>query len=114
MAAMSPRLWLVLVFALAGAFAPSRADARGAETCAQGFLATATTARPESEPQVAGSQQGFAACGYELASGYPQAAETSAAEESTVADEIANGHAYDKHVTTEGQYGDISPSEFAD
>ena len=70
------RLWLLAIFVYVGAFAPSRADARGAETCAQGFLAMATTARPESEPQVAGLHQGFAACGYELASGYPQGAET--------------------------------------
>jgi hypothetical protein len=73
---MSPRLWLLVILVGVGAFAPSRADARGAETCARGFLATATTARPESEPQVAGLHQGFPACGYESASGYSQAAET--------------------------------------
>jgi hypothetical protein len=76
---MSPRLWLVVILALAGAFAPSRVDARGAETCAQGFLATATTARPQPESQVAGTHQGFAAWGYELASGYSQAAENAGA-----------------------------------
>lgn len=75
---MSPRLWLLVILVGVGAFAPSRADARGAETCARGFLATATTARPESEPQVAGLHQGFPACGYESASGYSQAAETGA------------------------------------
>jgi hypothetical protein len=73
---MSPRLWLLAILALAGALAPSRVDARGVETCAQGFLATATTVRPESEPQVAGTHQGFAACGYESASGYSHAAES--------------------------------------
>jgi hypothetical protein len=73
---MSPRLWLLVILALAGTLAPSRADAGGAETCAQGFFATATTARPESEPQVAGTHQGSVVCGYESASGYSQAAET--------------------------------------
>jgi predicted enzyme related to lactoylglutathione lyase len=72
------RLWLIVVLTLAGALAPSRADARVAETCAQGFFATAMTARQESEPQVAGSHQSFAACGYESASGYSQAAESGA------------------------------------
>jgi filamentous hemagglutinin len=75
---MSPRLWLLVIFAFAGALAPSRADARGAETRAQGFFATAANSRPESAPQVAGSHQGFAACGYEFTSGYSQAAETGA------------------------------------
>jgi hypothetical protein len=69
------RFWLLVILTLVGAFATSRACARGAETCAQGFFATATTACPESEPQVAGTHQGFAACGYESASGYSQAAE---------------------------------------
>ena len=73
------RLWLIVVLTLAGAFAPSRADARVAETCAQGFFATATTERPESAPQVAGMHQRFAACGYRSASGYSQAAESDAA-----------------------------------
>lgn len=73
---MSARLWLLVILVCVGAFAPSRADARGVETCAQGFFATATTACPQSEPQVAGTHQGFAACGYELASGYSQAAES--------------------------------------
>ena len=77
---MSPRLWLLVILVGVGAFAPSRADARGAETCARGFLATATTARPESEPQVAGLHQGFPACGYESASGYSQAAESAGAD----------------------------------
>jgi hypothetical protein len=94
---MSPRLWLLVILALAGAFAPSRADARGAETCAQGFFATATTARPESESQVAGTHQGFAVYGYELASGYSQAAESStttlfrAVNPAEIEDALANG-----------------------
>lgn len=69
------RLWLLVVLACVGAFAPSRACARTAETRIWDFLATATNARPETEPQVAGTHLGFAACGYELASGYSQAAE---------------------------------------
>lgn len=76
---MSPRLWLLVILALAGTFAPSRADARGAETCAQGFLATATAARPQSEAQVAGARQGSVVCGYESASGYSHAGENTAA-----------------------------------
>jgi len=64
---------------LAGAFAPSRAGARMVETRAQNFFATATETRQETAPQVADPHQGNLVCGYELASGYSQAAETTAA-----------------------------------
>lgn len=125
---MSPRLWLLAILALAGALAPSRADAHGVETCAQGFFATATTERPQSESQVAGTHQGSVVCGYESASGYSQAAEEGGTLQSQVlqqqmsgsgsnadiADAIANGHAFDKHVIGEGMNGDIGQSEFAD
>lgn len=36
------------------------------------------------------------------------------ASNADIADAIANGHAFDKHVIDEGMYGDISQSEFAD
>jgi len=61
---------------LAGAFAPSRAGARMVETRAQNFFATATETRQETAPQVADPHQGNLVCGYELASGYSQAAES--------------------------------------
>jgi len=63
---------------LAGAFAPSRAGARMVETRAQNFFATATETRQETAPQVADPHQGNLVCGYELASGYSQAAESAA------------------------------------
>ena len=75
------RLWLLVVLTLAGAFAPSRASARTVETRTWDFFAATTNARPESAPQVADSRLGFEGHGYELAPGYSQAAETTAAAE---------------------------------
>jgi hypothetical protein len=72
------RLWLLVVLTLAGAFAPSRAGARTAETRTGDFFAATANARPESAPQVADSRLGFEGHGYELAPGYSQAAETTA------------------------------------
>lgn len=72
------RLWLFVILACVGAFAPSRACARTAETRTWDFFATATNARPESAPQVADSRRGFEGHGYELASGYAHAAENAA------------------------------------
>jgi hypothetical protein len=72
------RLWLLVVLTLAGALAPSRACAHVAETRTGDFFATATNSHQETESQVADSHQGFAVAGYETASGYPQAAETTA------------------------------------
>lgn len=72
------RLWLLVVLALAGAFAPSRAGARVAETRTWDFFAANANVRPESAPQVADSRLGFEGHGYELAPGYSQAAENAA------------------------------------
>ena len=47
-----------------------------AETRTGNFFATATNSHPETAPQVAETHQGFAVCGYELAPGYAQAAES--------------------------------------
>lgn len=69
------RLWLLVVLTLAGAFAPSRAGARTAETRTWDFFAATANARPESAPQVADSRLGFEGHGYELAPGYSHAAE---------------------------------------
>ncbi|MGH8018411.1 MAG: hypothetical protein ACREIA_08990 [Opitutaceae bacterium] len=70
------RLWFLVILAGVGALAPSRAGARGAETRTWDFFPQLAESRQENEPQVADSHQGFAVCGYELASGYAQAAET--------------------------------------
>lgn len=73
------RLWLLVVLTLVGAFAPSRASARVAETRTWDFFAATANARPESVPQVADSRLGFEGHGYELAPGSTQAAERTAA-----------------------------------
>lgn len=69
------RLWSLVILACVGAFAPSRASARVAETRTWNFFAATANARPESAPQVADSRRGFEGHGYELAPGYSQAAE---------------------------------------
>jgi hypothetical protein len=79
------RLWLFVVLACVGAFAPSRACARVAETRTWDFFAAATNARPESAAQVAGTHQSNDGCGYELAPGFPQAAESAAPKAYSVA-----------------------------
>jgi hypothetical protein len=73
------RLWLFLVLTLAGAFAPSRASARLAETRTWDFFPQRTQTHQQTESQVADPHQGNLACGYELASGYSHAAESAAA-----------------------------------
>jgi len=88
------RLWLLLVLACAGALAPSRAGARGAENRTWDFFPATTESRQENEPQVAESHQGNLVHGYETASGCCLAAESAAARTTL--------------------YRAVSPGEFAD
>jgi hypothetical protein len=72
---MSSRLWLLLVFALASVFAPSRTCAYAAETRTGDFLSEVNEVRPESAAQVADSHLANTVFGYETVSGYALAAE---------------------------------------
>jgi hypothetical protein len=85
---MSSRLWLLLVFALASVFAPSRTCAYAAETRTGDFLSEVNEVRPESAAQVADSHLANTVFGYETVSGYALAAETAGAE--TAGADIAN------------------------
>lgn len=75
------RLWLLLVLACAGALAPSRAQARGAETRTWDFFPTTTESRQETAPQVADSHLANPLHGYDFASGCCLAAENAAVVE---------------------------------
>jgi hypothetical protein len=78
---MSSRLWLLLVFALASVFAPSRTCAYAAETRTGDFLSEVNEVRPESAAQVADSHLANTVFGYETVSGYALAAESAPALE---------------------------------
>ncbi|MGH8017260.1 MAG: hypothetical protein ACREIA_03070 [Opitutaceae bacterium] len=79
MVAVILRLWFLVILACAGALAPSRAQARGAENRTWDFFPATAESRQESAPQVAGLHQGNLECGYDFASGCCLAAETTAA-----------------------------------
>lgn len=92
------RLWLLVVLTLAGAFAPSRAGARTAETRTWDFFAATANAHPENAPQVADSHLGNLVFGYELAPGYSQAAENALPRQT-----MATGKEWFDHFA--GKYG---------
>ena len=75
------RLLFLVILACAGALAPSRACARGAENRTWDFFPTTVETRQESAPQVAGLHQGNLGCGYDFASGCCLAAESAAVKE---------------------------------
>src|SRR5579884_4169442 len=81
------RLLFLVILACAGALAPSRACARGAENRTWDFFPTVAETRQETAPQVAGLHQGNLECGYDFASGCCLAAETTAARTLTTAEE---------------------------
>lgn len=69
------RLWFLILCVLAGAFAPSRADARGVENRTRDFFAISPEPHQETESQAVEPHQEKTAHGYETALGYPQRAE---------------------------------------
>lgn len=77
---MSSRLWHILVFALASAFAAASTCAYAAETRTGDFLSGAEEMRAESEPQVAEPHLASTVFDYETASGYALAAESGGEE----------------------------------
>lgn len=70
------RLWLLILCVCAGAFAPSRADAREAENRIQVFFGVCAETPSGGEPQAAETHGESLACGYETASASFLAAES--------------------------------------
>ena len=73
------QLWFLILCVLLGVFAPSRADARLAETRTWVFASEVAETRLETEPQTVGTHQENRLWNYEHAPGCTQAAETTAA-----------------------------------
>ena len=70
---------------------------------------------PESETADVGYTPGQVMPNGQVAGNGPGAALSGNVPDSgSIADQIAGGHAYDKHVLNEGQYRDITTPEFAD
>ena len=70
------QLWFLLLCVLLGVFAPSRADARMAETRTWVFAPEVAETRLEAEPQAVGTHQENRLWNYEHAPGRTQAAKT--------------------------------------
>ncbi len=70
------QLWFLVLCVLLGVFAPSRADARLAETRTWGFAQEVAETRLETEPQAVGTHQENGLWNYEHAPGCTQAAES--------------------------------------
>ena len=73
------QLWFLILCVLLGVFAPSRADARMAETRTWVFAPEVAETRLETEPQAVGTHQENGLWNYEHAPGCTQAAENVAA-----------------------------------
>ncbi len=69
------QLWFLLLCVLLGVFAPSRADARLAETRTWVFAPEVAETRLETEPQAVGTHQENGLWNYEHAPGCTQTAE---------------------------------------
>jgi hypothetical protein len=73
------QLWFLILCVLLGVFAPSRADARMAETRTWVFAPEVAETRLETEPQAVGTHQENGLWNYEHAPGCTQAAENAGA-----------------------------------
>ena len=99
------QLWFLILCVLLGLFAPSRADARLAETRTWVFAPEVAETRLETEPQAVGTHQENELLNYEHAPGCTQAAENVAPAFSRLSpggglmtSENAGGHLLAKHV----------------